>query len=284
MEDNKTHEFKFIDVKQIGKFLIIDSSMNEESIINYIIKNNIENLSFNQYDGFSSNEMTPYSNIETIKRLEIVLDNIESDQIVKFKNLIYLYMNSPIKTKMDLSVFTKLQYLNLEWNTKILNLDTLDSLRSLTLRRYKGNTIELIKLESIKELIFIQGNINSLNFINSLKRIKKLGLFYLKNLLEIKPIEHLNLEGLEIDRCKNIQYKDSLSFCKELKQLKISDSSSIPNLSFLAKLKNLKFFSFVGTNIENGDITPCLNLNYVGFDDKRHYNCVNMDGKAIIKE
>tara|TARA_R110002033_G_scaffold170860_1_gene214517 strand:- start:2829 stop:3686 length:858 start_codon:yes stop_codon:yes gene_type:complete len=276
-------KLKFIDIKNVGKFLIIDSSMNEESIINYIIKNNIENLSFNQYDGFSSKDMKPYSNINAIKRLEIVLDNIESDQVVKFKNLMYLYMSSPLKTKMDLSIFTKLQYLNLEWNTKILNLNTLDSLKSLTLRKYKGNPVNLTKLKSIEELIFIQGNINSLNFISSLKKIKKLGLFYLKNILEIKPIKYVNLEDLEIDSCKNIQYEDSLFFCKELRQLKISDSSSLPNLSFLTRLKDLKFLSFVGTNIEDGDITPCLNLNYVGFDNKRHYNCVNIDGKAIIK-
>ena len=276
-------KLKFIDIKNVGEFLIIDSSMNEESIINYIIKNNIENLSFNQYDGFLSKDIKPYSNIDNIKRIEIILNNIEPDQVVKFKNLIYLYMSSPLKTKMDLSIFTKLQYLNIEWNTKILNLNTLDSLKSLTLRKYKGNPVNLTKLKSIKELIFIQGNINSLDFISSLKKLKKLGLFYLKNLLEIKPIKDVNLKDLEIDSCKNIQYKDSLFFCEELRQLKISDSSPLPNLSFLTRLKDLKFLSFVGTNIEDGDITPCLNLKYVGFDDKRHYNCINIDGKAIIK-
>ncbi len=211
------------------------------------------------------------------------MDNIDSDQVVKFKNLTYLYMSSSLKKNMDLSVFKKLKYLNLEWNSKILNIGSLNSLTSLTLRKYKGNPMELVNLKVIKELIFIQGNIDSISFICNFNKLKKLGLFYLKTLVDLKPIQCVNLEFLEIDSCKNLRYGDSLYSSKKLRQLKISNSSPIPNLSFVKKFKNLQFFSFVDTNIEDGDITPCIDLNYVGFDDKRHYNCKNIDGKALIK-
>ena len=55
-------------------------------------------------------------------------------------------------------------------------------------------------------------------------------------------------------------------------------------ISFIRKMKNLKFFSFVKTNIKDGDITPCLGLEYAGFDDKRHYSHRMKQVNRIISE
>ena len=32
------------------------------------------------------------------------------------------------------------------------------------------------------------------------------------------------------------------------------------------------FKIMIGTNIKDGDLSPCIGIKYVGFDDKRHYN------------
>lgn len=40
-------------------------------------------------------------------------------------------------------------------------------------------------------------------------------------------------------------------------------------------MEQLDFFSFVETNVEDGDLSPLLNipsLRYVGTSDKKHYN------------
>ena len=37
-------------------------------------------------------------------------------------------------------------------------------------------------------------------------------------------------------------------------------------------MPKLKFFSFVDTNIDDGDLTPCMRLEYAGTLNKRHYN------------
>ena len=46
----------------------------------------------------------------------------------------------------------------------------------------------------------------------------------------------------------------------------------IPALAFLNKLMELESFSFLGTDIIDGDLTPCLRLKFAGFLDKRHHS------------
>jgi hypothetical protein len=60
--------------------------------------------------------------------------------------------------------------------------------------------------------------------------------------------------------------EDNLSF------LAINDSSEIGTLDFIKPLKKLKHFSFVGTNVADGDLRPCLNIEHVGFNNKKHYS------------
>ena len=57
-----------------------------------------------------------------------------------------------------------------------------------------------------------------------------------------------------------------------MKGLIISNCGDISSLDFIESMNNLKFLSFVDTNIIDGDLTPCLRLEYVGTIDKRHYN------------
>ena len=37
-------------------------------------------------------------------------------------------------------------------------------------------------------------------------------------------------------------------------------------------MPKLEFFSFVDTDVVDGDLTPCMRLDYAGTMNKRHYN------------
>ena len=54
--------------------------------------------------------------------------------------------------------------------------------------------------------------------------------------------------------------------------LAINDSAEIQTLSFLKGLKLLRHFSFVGTNVKDGDLSACIGIDHVGFNNKRHYS------------
>ena len=46
----------------------------------------------------------------------------------------------------------------------------------------------------------------------------------------------------------------------------------------------LQEISFVEINVEDGDLSPCLGLDYVGFFNKRHYSHTVAEVDAIIAE
>ena len=49
----------------------------------------------------------------------------------------------------------------------------------------------------------------------------------------------------------------------------------MPDLAWTKGMDDLDFFSFVETNVEDGDLAPLLDLprlEYVGTMDKKHYN------------
>ena len=43
------------------------------------------------------------------------------------------------------------------------------------------------------------------------------------------------------------------------------------SLAFVKELPHLEFISFWDTNVLDGNIKYCEGINYVGFDNKRHY-------------
>ncbi|MFZ1699393.1 MAG: hypothetical protein WBO10_08585 [Pyrinomonadaceae bacterium] len=77
---------------------------------------------------------------------------------------------------------------------------------------------------------------------------------------------------IEIDECKKIENYVVMGDLENLERLLIIKSGPIASLDFLKSLYKLDFFSFGGTNIANGDLSPCLGIRYVGFDDKKHYS------------
>jgi hypothetical protein len=62
-----------------------------------------------------------------------------------------------------------------------------------------------------------------------------------------------------------------------LKKIMLTNSGEIKSLSFINKLPNLKFISFVNTNVKDGDLSYCEGIEYVGFNNKKHYNYKSED-------
>ena len=62
-----------------------------------------------------------------------------------------------------------------------------------------------------------------------------------------------------------------------LEYLILDGSQTLPDLRFLKKMPKLKFFTFSMT-VEDGDLTPCLDIPYARCDKgKKHYNLKDKD-------
>jgi hypothetical protein len=60
-----------------------------------------------------------------------------------------------------------------------------------------------------------------------------------------------------------------------LRRLKLSDCAPMADLKWTQPLRKLDMLSFVGTNVEDGDLMALLelpSLQYAGTMDKKHYN------------
>jgi len=181
------------------------------------------------------------------------------------------------KVNVDLSLYPNTETLYIHWTKKVKGLSFLHNLKELAIWKYAPATSDLSEIASLCSLEILritQGKIASLNGIESLQELKHLELNYLRNLSSLKGLETLykNLKTLETECCKKIEDFSYVKFLTSLEVLKLCNSGQIESLSFIKALKNLTHFVFSRTNLLDGDITPCLHLNYVYYDSKKHYS------------
>jgi hypothetical protein len=119
----------------------------------------------------------------------------------------------------------------------------------------------------------LKTDILTLRGIERFRNLKKLQVVSASKLEAIAPLCVLSnsLEEIQIEKCKKINDYETLATLKSLRKIILSESGEIKSLAFVTDLNNLEFISFWGTNVLDGNIKYCEGINYVGFDNKRHY-------------
>lgn len=267
----------------------------------------IGNVTFDNYDGEKRvimdtkfiNECISYVNEQRIRSIIIDFnyypDNkldllkecpkvekiiIDSPYIKDFSGIYHLKNIKELnisdgKANLDFRKLPSLEILSFEWTKNISGLGELLNIRKLEIKSYRpkdGTLSELSNLENLEELNLNHGNVCSLAGVKGIANLKTLGLYYLKNLNDITELNSTSIKELFIENCKNIGGGVEVIKADTLQKLTLSNCGEITSLDFILKLKNLRFFSFVGTNILDGDISPCLGLEFVGFNNKKHYS------------
>jgi hypothetical protein len=247
--------------------------INDKIIKKIYILNNISDIVF--FDADNLDFLSQTSNIEEININHNKI--VDCDGIYLLSNLRRLIIND-ISCKIDLNRLKSLDSYFGNYNYIIIE-NGFSNLKILFLSRYRSSTNNLNDLKSchkIEEFSLTQSNINSLEGLNNMVNLKSLELNYLAKLNDIFQLSSCtDLEYLHLDHCKKVKdIEKVLPKLKKLKKLFISDCGTLPNLKWLNELPNLRFFTFVGTNIEDGDLSPLLDKNFehVGFDNKKHYS------------
>lgn len=187
------------------------------------------------------------------------------------------FLSAVCQHEIDLSAISSLEDLSTDWNPHIdKGLFSSKSLSRLWLRYYKPkerNLTQIAALANLESLSIILSPIVSIRGVESLSKLKQLELAYCRRLEDIRPLEETPgiLEELELDHCKKVDLT-RLQLLRKLRKLMLSEMGTIPSLSFIRSMPKMKFLSFVGTNVLDGDMTPCFNLEYAGFLMKRHYS------------
>lgn len=256
--------------------------------VDYIQKNNIKKIQINElyYKKDHVDFLEKCPELEDINISSIHIKDIES--IYKLKSLRKLGIHVP-NISLDLSKLQELDELDLEWNKNIKGLESCSNLRKLFLLQYKPinkNLEELQGLVKLRNLTLTQSNILSFQGVSSLVELKTLELNYLRNILQLDELEQNaeSMEVLSIQSCKKISNWDSLIKQKKLKQISLANCGKIPSVHFTYQLTNLSTFIFMETLVEDGDLTPLLKLDYVAFNDKKHYSHKSSDFNKVIEE
>lgn len=190
----------------------------------------------------------------------------------------YLQISGATKQPLDLANFPLLRELRVQWWPKLLFGDTLASLRTLSLSHYASASEDLTGLPEIPaldDLNLVQSRMTALSGIERFPKIRRLTVAYFTRLVDLSPLAAFAdgiLEILEFQNCPKLASHERVRGIRSLRRLAFNRCGEIPSLSFLNDLQALEDFSFVDTNIVDGDLTPCLRLQFAGFFNKRHYS------------
>lgn len=195
------------------------------------------------------------------------------DPLASLSALKYLQIGES-REPLDLHYFPHLVELRLEWHAGIQWAE-LPALRSLYLRGYEPSSKDISELPlfpQLEELEFNQGNLQAMTGIDRFRALLRLHLYNLRGLENVGSLCGTRLEFLHIESCKRIQDLETLSCLTEVIALRINDCGRVASLQFIERMARLQELRFVGTLVEDGDMTPLMRLDTVGFLPRRGYS------------
>jgi hypothetical protein len=268
--------YKFEKNGEWGEFLVVETK-NLGKIIEYIKRNNLTKLWISKEHGYKHKNISFLRDISAqIEGLIIIDGDIRLDGIEELVNLRMLSLSDKTNFHLDLSKYKRMCRCSLIWNKNISNISSCKKMEDLTLRKVSKAEFlaeSISELRELKELALMECKMADLSFLSKLSMLHALEIYYDSNLKDITSIKYCQkLNKLILDHCRNISSYDILGQLKNLSFLTISDSAEIPALDFIKPLKKLKHFGFVGTNVIDGDLSPCLKIEHVGFNNRKHYS------------
>lgn len=256
---------------------MVDSDRLDECI-EYVKRNDIRLIGLNKFLGYRKSEINFLSELTEFVEGIIITDKFADISILNSLHKVRtLGFADNGKSIIDLSNFPSLANLACDFSKRLVSLEVCEQMKDLTLTGFTSadkTLSEIPRLSSLKRLKLFRTNIDRLAGIGSFPILEELTVYKASHLADISALKDVKntLKVLEFDSCKRISDYDTLGKISALKRLILVNSSDIPSLSFVKRLVDLEFLSFVGTRVIDGDLSPTIGIKYVGFDNKRHYS------------
>ncbi|BAU53128.1 hypothetical protein [Mucilaginibacter gotjawali] len=178
--------------------------------------------------------------------------------------------------KVDFSCFSLLSEFIGDWSPHFSNMDKCTYLKRLSLYNYTPKTKDCLNISDVpwvKRLEITQSPIHTLNGLEEFDQLEEFELNYCSKLETLCCIEKSKetLVSLLFDHCKSIKNPEYVTQFHNLNTLAYNNGL-LQSIKFIKKMAALKSFRFVGTDVIDGDMTPCIGLDYAGFSNKKHFS------------
>lgn len=215
-----------------------------------------------------------------LRYLEVVdQKGINTRYLDGLSNLRGLRIETP-GSGIDFSCFPELEVFVGDWHAGNSNIHRCQELRQLRAWQFKPKSLDISDLAHTTRLEWLeltQTGIASLAGLESLEDLRYCEIAYAPKLASLDAIASgtVELRELAITKAKKITSYEPIAAIKRLRRLRIFGCAPMASLKWTQGLDYLDSFSFVETNVEDGDLSPLLllpKLRYVGTMDKKHYN------------
>jgi hypothetical protein len=207
------------------------------------------------------------------------VDQVDIRPLAGLRNLRGLRVESS-GAGIDFAWFPQLEIFAGDWHSDHRNLAYCRELRTLRIRRFKPGSKDLsdfVHVTRLETLEVVQTDIGSVDGVEDLEDLRYLDIAYAPKLTSLDALGggKSEIRELMLENAKSIPSYRPLASMRRLRRLRLSDCAPMPNLKWTAGMNRLDFLAFVNTNVENGDLSPLLELpalRYVGTMDKKHYS------------
>lgn len=177
---------------------------------------------------------------------------------------------------VDYSRFSSLSELIINGPKGHKNVHLVRGLTHLALENGQPTTRTLVGAfdgEKLEELSLTESTISSLDGVEQANRIRRLELYYNRRLVDISALTRVRdtLKELDIENCGKIRDFSVLSTLHRLEKLRMVGNNSLPDLSFIHEMPNLKSFTLT-MNVEDGNLDMCMSIPYVSIRNRKHFN------------
>lgn len=238
---------------------------------------------FGPYSGLWISGITDLSFLQEfpdLLYLEVVdQKRVDPRQLDCLYNLRGLRIESP-RAGIDFSWFPQLEVFVGDWHADNRNFARCKELRTMRIWHFKPRTSDLSDLGEaarLDNLEITKTDIASLAGLEALEDLRYLQIAYAPKLTSLDSLSAADcgIREITFESVKNVASYRPLASLSYLRRLKLFKCAPMPDLTWTKGMNRLDLFSFVETNVEDGDLSPLLELpmlRHVGTMDKKHYN------------
>jgi protein phosphatase 1 regulatory subunit 7 len=215
-----------------------------------------------------------------LRYLEVVEQkNVNTRYLDGLYNLRGLRLQSP-GAGIDFACFEELEVFIGDWHIDNHNVDQARELRILSACQFKPRSCDLrvlAGLPRLERLDLTQTNITSLAGLETLEDLRYVDFAYAPKLesLDTLACPGIGIRELCLSHAKRISSYKPIASLSHLRRLQLSSCAPMADLRWTAGMNRLDMFTFVETNVEDGDLSPLLDLPALQSAhamDKKHYN------------